>query len=131
MGYPPFRGASDYLIFQLSENAKFIRLEELSEHLMPQSAINLIKQMVVPEQAKRATIEDVLASEYFTEARALKCAPKLNEPQQRLRTICDDIIKRENVYRYEGKEKYLEFWTEKVAPSFANEENKEYWDVKI
>ena len=57
VGFPPFRGASDYLIFQLSEEAKFVRLEELSEHIMPSAAKKLIRQMVVPEQGKRATIE--------------------------------------------------------------------------
>jgi len=49
MGYPPFRGGSDYLIFQLSEEAKFMRLEELSEHIMPVEAKKLIRQMVAPE----------------------------------------------------------------------------------
>lgn len=116
MGYPPFRGGSDYLIFQLSEEAKFMRLEELSEHIMPAEAKKLIRQMVAPEQAKRSTIEQVLQSDLFNSVRHLDNAPKLDEEHQLLRNICDDFVKRVNVYSYDGKEKYLQYFETEVVP---------------
>lgn len=87
--------------------------------------------MVVPEREKRATIEEVLQSEFFAEVRNMESAPQLDEVHRRLRDICDDQIKRENVYRYEGKEKYQQYWDETVKVKFEQEENREYWDVKL
>ena len=34
-GYPPFRGDSDYLIFQLSKSARFLKLKEYHESIVP------------------------------------------------------------------------------------------------
>jgi hypothetical protein len=43
IGLPPFRGASDYLIFKLSAEADFLKLQEYEEEIMPEAAKELIK----------------------------------------------------------------------------------------
>lgn len=84
-GFTPFRGASDYLIFQFSEEAKFIRLEELSEHVMPGAAKTLIRKMVEPQQDKRISIEEAMDDPFFDTVRELTDAPKLDTEHQLLR----------------------------------------------
>ena len=56
------------------------------------------------------SIEEVLQSEFFADVRKMEAAPQLDEAHKRLRDICDDQIKRENVYKYDGKEKYVQYW---------------------
>ena len=45
-GLPPFRGASDYLIFKISCDANFLKLDEYPESILPQKAKDLIKKMI-------------------------------------------------------------------------------------
>lgn len=58
VGLPPFRGASDYLIFKLSSEADFLELEGYPEEVMPEDAKELIKKMVRKED--RIPIEQVI-----------------------------------------------------------------------
>jgi 3-phosphoinositide dependent protein kinase-1 len=43
VGLPPFRGASDYLIFKLSNEADFLELDGYPDEIMPGLAKELIK----------------------------------------------------------------------------------------
>ena len=57
IGLPPFRGASDYLIFKLSLEAEFLKLEEYPESILPTEAKKLIKSMITKEPGERLTID--------------------------------------------------------------------------
>ena len=74
-GLTPFRGGSDYLIFKLSGNAEILRIDKLSTSVLPQAAKDLMKRMVVVEQDKRISIEEVLQDPYFDSVRDLKNCP--------------------------------------------------------
>ena len=101
-GLTPFRGGSDYLIFKLSGEAEILRLDKFSTSVLPQEAKDLMKLMVVVDQEKRLTIEDVLKNPYFDCVRDLKECPVYTETHAILRDINKDLVTRNNVYKYDG-----------------------------
>ena len=63
VGCPPFRGASDYLIFQLSTGPKpqfSPSLDSIDAGILPEAAKDLISKMVQLKPADRLTLEDVI-----------------------------------------------------------------------
>ena len=62
-GFPPFNGASEYLIFQKSIEAKYI----FPEGVVPELAKDLIQKCIVIDPAKRPTIDEILNHPYLKE----------------------------------------------------------------
>ena len=60
-GFPPFLGASEYLIFQKSIEGKYI----FPEGIVPELAKDLIKKCIVIEPEKRITIEEMMNHPYL------------------------------------------------------------------
>ena len=60
-GFPPFNGASEYLIFQKSIEAKYI----FPEGVVPPLAKDLIEKIIVIDPKKRPTIEEILNHPYL------------------------------------------------------------------
>ena len=56
VGFPPFNGASEYLIFQKSIKAKYI----FPEGIIPDLAQDFIKKCIVIEPDKRMTLDEML-----------------------------------------------------------------------
>jgi len=57
VGFPPFNGASEYLIFQKSIKAKYI----FPEGIVPDLAQDFIKKCIVIEPDKRMTLDEMLS----------------------------------------------------------------------
>ena len=62
-GFPPFNGASEYLIFQKSIECKYI----FPEGIVPELAQDLIKKCIVIDPKKRLTIDEILNHPYLKE----------------------------------------------------------------
>ena len=62
-GFPPFNGASEYLIFQKSIEAKYI----FPDGIVPDLAQDLIKKCIVIEPEKRLTLDEILNHPYLKE----------------------------------------------------------------
>lgn len=58
--------------------------------------------MIVVDHESRINIDQVLDDEFFNEVRELTSFPELTETEQSLKEVCDDFIKRGNVYKLEG-----------------------------
>ena len=74
----------------------------------------------------RITIEEVLADKYFEE----DMATELDEKHQKLRTVCDDVVTRHNVWTLEGRDKLDEVFN-KLNGELIDEEGSTYWAEKI
>ena len=61
VGFPPFNGASEYLIFQKSIKAKYI----FPEGIVPPLAQDFIKKCIVVEPDKRLSLEEMLSHPYL------------------------------------------------------------------
>ena len=61
VGFPPFNGASEYLIFQKSIKAKYI----FPEGVVPPLAQDFIKKCIVIEPDKRMSLDEMLAHPYL------------------------------------------------------------------
>ena len=109
-GLLPFRGASDYLIFKLSLECKFLVLEDLNEHIMPQTVKELIKKIVCLQD--RIAIDDLIASSYFDSVRNLKSMPKLDSQHMLLKYYCSDFISRCNVHKLQTQEEFTKNFEE-------------------
>ena len=57
VGFPPFNGASEYLIFQKSIKAKYI----FPEGIIPELAQDFIKKCIVIDPDKRMTLDEMLS----------------------------------------------------------------------
>ena len=62
-GFPPFLGASEYLIFQKSIEAKYI----FPEGIVPELAQDFIKKCIIIEPSKRMTINEMMNHPYLKE----------------------------------------------------------------
>ena len=62
-GFPPFNGASEYLIFQKSIEGKYI----FPDGVVPEIAQDLIKKCIQIDPAKRPTIDEILNHPYLKE----------------------------------------------------------------
>ena len=124
VGQPPFRGASDYLIFQLSLEARFSpSLDVISEDILPDDAKDLLKKIMKVDPKERLTIEEVLKHEYFKGQKS----NKLDDNHMKLKEVIKDIISRINVWQMEGKDKLEAKFTE-VAAELPKDE---YWQTKV
>ena len=63
VGFPPFNGASEYLIFQKSIEAKYI----FPDGIVPDLAQDFIKKCIVIEPDKRLSIDEMLSHPYLKE----------------------------------------------------------------
>jgi serine/threonine protein kinase len=116
IGLPPFRGASDYLIFKLSIEADFLKLDEFPKSMMPQDAKELIRRMVTKLPEERWTIDQVLESPFFDSVRDLKTMPAFDEDHQNLYKVVQDFILRGNVHKHCGLEEFKVHFETKVKP---------------
>ena len=71
-------------------------LEAYPDSVLPPRARELITSMIQVDHAKRPTIDQVLAHDYFSQ---ILESSQNQEEDQTLRGISDDLIKRSNVYR--------------------------------
>ena len=62
-GFPPFNGASEYLIFQKSIEGKYI----FPDGVVPEIAQDLIKKCIQIDPAKRPTLDEILNHPYLKE----------------------------------------------------------------
>ena len=81
-GFPPFLGASEYLIFQKSIEAKYI----FPEGVVPELAQDFIKKCIVIEPDKRITIDEMMNHPYLkdevNDPKFLEDIPKMNEEEK-------------------------------------------------
>ena len=93
-GYPPFNGASEYLIFQKSIEAKYI----FPEGIVPELAQDLIKKCIVIEPEKRLTIDQILEHPYLkdevNDPHFFDSIPQMNEKEKAFYDI-QEILKKE------------------------------------
>ena len=75
IGLPPFRGASDFLIFKLSADADFIKLEEYPDNILPQDVKTLIKCMIQINPEDRISIDEIVEEPFFDSVRHLTEIP--------------------------------------------------------
>jgi serine/threonine protein kinase len=97
-GLLPFRGASDYLIFRRSIEAK-VNLD--LPHLIPEQAVDLIKLCLKTDPLERPTVEQVLEHPFCQQALAQR--PDIQGWQLTLREVCDDWIAKANVHQFDGE----------------------------
>jgi len=71
VGWPPFVGATEYLVFEKSKLGKFIIPDTI-----PADVSDLIKSMIQLEAGKRPIVEDLLKNKIFDNVRNLKYAPQ-------------------------------------------------------
>ena len=69
--------------------------------------------MLQVDPEKRPSIEEVLKDEYFSEEKGSEEEEK--EEDKVLREVCDDLIKRSNVYKLEGQEYTLKHLSEALS----------------
>ena len=99
-GLHPFRGGSDYLVFKRSTGCDFnIPLDHYPASVLPPAAATLITRLLALDPNKRPTLPELVADPFF----AMGGGPTPDD--QVLRTVCDDLIRRHNVYKLEGVEK--------------------------
>ena len=86
-GFPPFLGASEYLIFQKSIEAKYI----FPDGVVPELAQDLIKKCIVIEPDKRITIDEMMNHPYLknevNDPNFLNEIPKMNEEEKKFYDI--------------------------------------------
>ena len=97
-GLLPFRGGSDYLIFRRSTEARY------NDHLscIPDEAFELIKSCLRLSPSDRPTIEKLLSHPYLNVVEP----PVLDGWQLQLRIFLDDVIKRANVFEFDGQQNF-------------------------
>lgn len=82
-GFPPFNGASDYLIFQKSIEAKYI----FPEGIIPPLAKDLIEKCIVIDPDKRLTIDEMLSHPYLKneveDIHFLDNIPQMNDEEKK------------------------------------------------
>ena len=89
--FPPFLGASEYLIFQKSIEAKYI----FPEGVVPELAQDLIKKCIVIEPDKRISIDEMMNHPYLkdevNDSHFFDEIPKMNEEEQKFFEITNKI----------------------------------------
>ena len=118
IGLTPFRGASDYLIFKLSDKADMLKFEEYSEHILPQAAKQFILKMIQIKQEDRIEIDQVLQDPFFDSVKELKTRPPMEEQHVKLQNICKDFITRGNVHRFSGIEEFTQKYQAEIVTQF-------------
>lgn len=102
-GFPPFLGASEYLIFKKSVDAKYI----FPEGIVPQDAEDIIRRCLIIDANERITIDQMLAHNYFKDVindeDFLKEVPKLNEDEIKFDNIRNELKKKYEKYREMSK----------------------------
>ena len=102
-GLHPFRGGSDYLVFKRSTECDFnIPLDHYPASVLPPAAASLITRLLVLDPSKRPSLPEILADPFFSMDDGFV---DLTPDDQVLRTVCDDLIRRHNVYKLEGLQK--------------------------
>ena len=90
-GFPPFLGASEYLIFQKSIEAKYI----FPEGVVPELAEDLIKKCIVIEADKRISIDEMLNHPYLknevNDPTFFNEIPKMNEEEKNFFDITNKL----------------------------------------
>ena len=90
-GFPPFLGASEYLIFQKSIEAKYI----FPEGIVPELAQDFIKKCIIIEPSKRMTINEMNNHPYLKEEvndpNFLNEIPKMTEDEKNFFDIKNKI----------------------------------------
>ena len=69
-GLLPFRGASDYLVFRRSTEARY--KTDFPKQILTENAKTLIQKCLQVEPGDRPSIADLLADPYFTDIEEIK-----------------------------------------------------------
>ena len=104
-GLLPFRGASDYLIFRRSTEARY--KTDFHPEILTDKAKSLIIKCLQVEPNDRPTIADILSDPYFTGIEDIEEPPALLPWQKTIREFCNDLITRQNVHQFDGKDKFM------------------------
>ena len=98
-GFPPFNGASEYLIFQKSIKAKYI----FPEGIIPELAQDFIKKCVVIDPDKRMTLNEMLSHPYLineiNDKNFLEEIPKMTEEEKQYLEIQNKLKEKYNKYK--------------------------------
>lgn len=78
--------------------------------------------MLVIDHEERISIEDVISNELFNDVRDMQEFPEMNEVDKKLKLITEDFIKRCNVYKLDGKEKFDKYFEDEVVENFKTKD---------
>ena len=99
VGFPPFNGASEYLIFQKSIKAKYI----FPEGVVPPLAQDFIKKCIVIEPDKRMTLDEMLSHPYLIKEvnnkQFLEEIPKMTEEEKKYFDIQNKLKEKYSKYK--------------------------------
>ena len=63
----------------------------------------------------RPSIADILADPYFIDIEEIVDPPSLTTQEKTIKEFCNDLITRQNVYQFDGKEKFMTHFEENFA----------------
>ena len=98
-GFPPFLGASEYLIFQKSIEGKYI----FPPGIIPPLAEDFIRKCIVLDSDKRMTIEDMYKHEYLKDVvndeNFLNVLPQMTKEEEEFYNIRKSILEKYGKYK--------------------------------
>lgn len=90
-GFPPFLGASEYVIFQKADQAKYI----FPEGVVPSLAQDLIQKCIVIDKDKRINIDDILKHPYLKneadDNSFLENVPQMNDEEIKYSDVVENL----------------------------------------
>ena len=93
-GFPPFLGASEYLIFQKSIEAKFI----FPKGILSEDAEDLIKKCIVIDPDKRLNIDQMLNHPYlkneYEDKNFMENLPEMNKDEEEFYNVRKSLLKK-------------------------------------
>ena len=99
VGFPPFNGASEYLIFQKSIKAKYI----FPEGIIPDLAQDFIKKCIIIEPEKRMSLDEMLSHPYLIEEvnnkNFLEEIPQMTEEEKKYLDIKNKLKEKYGKYK--------------------------------
>ena len=99
VGFPPFNGASEYLIFQKSIKAKYI----FPEGIIPDLAQDFIKKCIVIEPEKRMTLDEMLSHPLLVneanDKNFLDTIPEMTEEEKKFFDIKNTLKEKYSKYK--------------------------------
>ena len=98
-GFPPFNGASEYLIFQKSIEAKYI----FPEGIIPDLAQDFIKKCIIIDPNKRMNLDEMLSHPYLIEEvnnkNFLEEIPQMTEEEKKYLEIKNKLKEKYDKYK--------------------------------
>ena len=87
--------------------------------------------MIKVKAEERLRIEEVVGDSLFDSVRHLNQMPPLDIHHAQLRELCDDFIRRGNVYKLEGEQSLSEKINNFKQELLSKVSNQEYWLNKL